>query len=468
MGGLREVVEAVQGATLAPVAIPAASALTIASLAVQGLVDVETLGGVRPVSLFAMTIAQSGERKSSCDARLMEGLRAFAIGEDKIYRDSMASWANVQEVHAARRSKIISDYRREKTGANKAALEADLNALGKEPIAPPDPNRLVGGQSIQGITRQFREGMPTLGLFSDEGGRFLGGYAMSSENRLATMAALNDLWQGSEVRISLAGTGSYVLYGRRLAAHLMVQPGVAREFMNDPMGADTGLLARFLICEPKSTIGTRLQARVRRDEGALMRFSERLAEILASPLPMDPETRALNPRVLRLSTDAYEMLAHFADHVEAEQAPGGVYVGVKGAASKAAEQAARISGVLTVWTDICAAEVDAATMADAIRIAQFYLDEGRRLSEAAIASAEIERAEALRKWLVTNWPHPEITPSEVVQRAPISSLRTSPAARSAIAILVNHGWLVALPEGTVVREQSRKEAYQICRVWHEV
>ena len=48
LGPLRGTVEAVQGVTQAPVAIPAASALAVASLAVQGFADVETLGGIRP------------------------------------------------------------------------------------------------------------------------------------------------------------------------------------------------------------------------------------------------------------------------------------------------------------------------------------------------------------------------------------------------------------------------------------
>ena len=42
LGPLRDAVEAVQGMTQAPVAIPAASALSVASLAVQGFADVET------------------------------------------------------------------------------------------------------------------------------------------------------------------------------------------------------------------------------------------------------------------------------------------------------------------------------------------------------------------------------------------------------------------------------------------
>ena len=50
LGLLRPAVEAVQGMTQAPVAIPAQSALAVASLAVQGFADVETLGGARPTS----------------------------------------------------------------------------------------------------------------------------------------------------------------------------------------------------------------------------------------------------------------------------------------------------------------------------------------------------------------------------------------------------------------------------------
>lgn len=52
LGPLRAAVEAVQGMTQAPIAIPAASALAVASLAVQGFADVETLGGTRPTSLY--------------------------------------------------------------------------------------------------------------------------------------------------------------------------------------------------------------------------------------------------------------------------------------------------------------------------------------------------------------------------------------------------------------------------------
>ena len=103
-------------------------------------------------------------------------------------------------------------------------------------------------------------------------------------------------------------------------------------------------------------------------------------------------------------------------------------------------------------------------MADAIALARFYLGEAARLADAATVSTEIDRAEKLRRWLLESWPHPEVVPSDVLQRAPIRALRESPAARAAIGLLVKHGWLVPLPEGTKVPGKPRKEAYRIVKV----
>ncbi len=54
--------------------------------------------------------------------------------------------------------------------------------------------------TYEGLTRKYAEGMPSLGIFSDEGGQFLGGFAMNGDNRQKTLAALNDLWQGNPIR----------------------------------------------------------------------------------------------------------------------------------------------------------------------------------------------------------------------------------------------------------------------------
>lgn len=468
LGPLRGAVEAVRGMTLAPVAIPAQSALAVAALAVQGHADVETLGGPRPTSLYALTVAQSGERKSSCDAPLMASLRDFEKAQWKAQREDVVSWQNAHSLWKGERERILAEAKRGK-GEKRVAAEADLRALGPEPAAPPAPDRTVSEPTFEGLTRKFAEGMPTLGIFSDEGGQFLGGFAMNSDNRQKTLAALNKLWQGEPIQRTRAGDGSYTLFGRRLAMHLMVQPGVARAFLSDPSGTDTGFLPRFLLCEPESTIGTRMHALTRVDNHpALEAFGRRLAAILDAPLPMAPETRELTPRLLALSPEARRLLVGFSDAIEAAQARGGDLRHLTGFASKAAELAARIAGVLTLWRDLGSGAVSAEDMARGIELAQFYLGEAKRLSDAATITAEIERAERLRVWLIETWAHPEILPAEVVRHAPIRALRESPAAKAALALLEKHGWLARLPEGAEVRGAARREAFRIARPRHVV
>ncbi len=460
LGPLRVAVEAVQGMTLAPVAIPAASALAMASLAVQGFANVETLGGYRPLSLYVLTIAQSGERKSSCDAPLMAALRTHEKEQAQAQREEMESWRNAQALWKGDRDRILGEA---KKPDKRTAARADLEALGPEPAAPPSADRTVTEPTYEGLTRLFATGQPSLGIFSDEGGQFLGGFAMSSDNRQKTLAALNDLWQGNPIRRTRQGEGSFVLFGRRLAVHLMVQPGVARAFMADPMAGDTGFLPRFLISEPPSAIGTRLHALTRHDETGLASFSGRLRDVLDTPMPMEPETRELLPRTLTLSARARALLVAFSDVIEAAQAPGGGLAYVTGYASKAAEQAARIAGVLTLWRDLHAPDVQPQDMADGIILAQFYLGEAARLADAATVSVEIDKAEALRKWLLESWPEPEVLVRDVLRLAPIRALRDRPAAKKAIGMLVEAGWLVPLDVGAVVRGASRREAYQIMR-----
>lgn len=465
LGPLQAPVEAVQVMTLAPVAIPAQSALSVASLAVQGYANVETLGGERPLSLYALTIARSGERKSTCDGLLMQGLRDFEREEAVLHRENMKGWLTRHALWKVQHDSVIASVKG-KAGKNtktQTEAQADLRALGDEPAAPASPERTVTEPTYEGLTRKFAEGMPSLGIFSDEGGQFLGGFAMSSDNRQKTLAALNDLWQGNPIRRTRQGEGSFTLYGRRLAVHLMVQPGVARDFMADPKTDDTGFLPRFLLCEPPSTIGTRLHGLTRDGSGPLAAFAARLGTILRTALPMDPDSRALEPRHLPLAPDARALLTEYADAVELAQRPGAAMSNVTGYASKAAEQACRIAGVLTLWRDLAAPAVEAEDMTSAIELSDFYLSEALRLADAAKVSEETERAERLRRWLVEEWPHSEVMTRDVVHHAPIRALRETKAATAALGTLERHGWVAALPAGTVVRGAARSTAWRIVK-----
>lgn len=461
LGPLRGPVEVVQGLTQAPLAIPAQSALAIASLAVQGFAQVETLSGPKPTSLYLLTIARSGERKSACDALLISALRDFERTQSAEHREEMTRYKNDLAIWKVEHSDALKRITRE-TGDKLVGSRADLHALGAEPEAPPSPDRTVTEPTFEGLTKLFATGQPSLGLFSDEGGQFLGGYAMNSDNKQKTLAALNDLWQGNPIRRTRSSDGHATLHGRRLAVHLMVQPTVAHSFMADPLAADTGFLARFLICEPESTIGTRLQSHKVVNRYELSAFADRLSGILSTKMPIAEESRELLPRVLPLSKDAAQLIADFADNVELGQQPNQVYADISGTASKAAEQACRIAGVVTLWGNLEAPEVTRQAMSNAIKLMEYYLSEATRLANVASISLETQTAEKLRLWLQGNWSEPTILLRDIVRLGP-NALRESVKAKAAISLLEKYGWLVPVVPGTVIKGAARKEAWQVVR-----
>lgn len=463
LGPLRAVVEAVQDITQAPVAIAAQSALSIASLAVQGFANVEMLGGGDvPCALFCLTIAESGERKSSCDRLLMRGVRSYEAEQTIAYQVAVNEHAVALEIWAAKRKRLMNEVAgKDMVKATKA--EADLRALGPEPRPPLLPNLTAQEPTFEGLLKLYQAGRPALGLFSDEAGGFIGGHAMNSDNRLKTIAGLSQLWGGDEVNRIRAGDGASSLPGRRLAMHLMAQRIAARPLMADPQASGQGFLARFLITEPPSAIGTRLRRGHRPEsETAIADFNARLSTIFNTLMPTGENPQELTPPLLPLSKGAIELLWRFYEVVEREQAPGGTFEFIRAFASKAAEQAVRIAGVQSLWHNLNAIEITPEAMARGVRLAQFHLGEAKRLAEAGLVSQETERAEMLRMWLLEKWPYDDVVPSEIINKGP-NALRERAKLDQPLKLLVKAGWLVPLREGAKVRGKARKEAYRIVR-----
>lgn len=458
LGPLKNHVEYVRGRTLAPYAISAQSALSVASLAVMSFADVETLVGTCPTALYFLSIANSGERKSTCDSFFMKPIRNYESMAADQQAKAMESWADESAIWKAKHADLIKEAKE----GDELAKEG-LKALGSRPVPPPSGDLVVTEPTFEGLTRAFKEGRPALGIFADEGGQFLGGNAMNSDNRLKTLAALNDVWGGNPIKRTRQGDGGFTLAGRRLAIHLMIQPSVAKAFMGDPQTVDTGFLPRFLITHPVSTIGTRLQADVREDDFVGMSiFNYKLEEILNTKLPMNERTLELKPRVLALSTEARQLLSAYSDEIELKQAPNQPYRTITGFASKSAEQATRLAAVLTLWQDLHAQEVSAEMMQNGISLSRYYLEEAHRLISGAMVDADIDRAEKLRVWLLETWTEPEILNRDVVQHGP-NAVRDSKAAKKALQMLADHGWLVALPKGTVIRSSARSQAWKVVR-----
>ena len=292
----------------APLALCCQSVLASASLAAQAQFDVLLpWGQKKPLSLFLLSVAESGERKSGIDDVVLGAAKAqerldmagYQI-ELEQYEVELARWkaeSDQQNKKSSSKSQAASDYA--------AAAAHDI----PKPKAPIMPLRFVTEPTVEGLYKLLAVGQPSVGLFSDEAGLLIGGHAMNSDNALKTMARLCKFWDGASFDRVRAGDGSGSLYGRRLAMHQQAQPDVMAKLLSDPMANGQGFLARCLVAWPESTIGNRYidQFEWPGDRNEL----KRLFAVLIGLMQAEPRTtiseQELDPVELPLDEDAIEM-----------------------------------------------------------------------------------------------------------------------------------------------------------------
>lgn len=116
-GALRDAVEAIHMATQAPLAICANSVLAAFSLAAQAHADVVLpTGSAKPLTLFCVTVAASGERKSNVDEVALAPVRLHEDGLRAAYEVALRSHQDDADAHAAAKDRVLKDRSCKRTG----------------------------------------------------------------------------------------------------------------------------------------------------------------------------------------------------------------------------------------------------------------------------------------------------------------------------------------------------------------
>jgi hypothetical protein len=398
LGGLRAAAEAIHDLTQAPMAICAQSVLAVASLATQAHVDIVLpMGSQKPASCFFVTVAESGERKSSCDDLAMRSVDAFTEKLRSAREKELADYRADESIWEGSREKLLKKLNNDNLATiERASIEADLRDLeNSRPLPPPEPRIKCGEPTIEGLFKQLKQGLGFVGLMSAEGGTFIGGFGMSADHRLKTAGYLSLLWDGSPIDRTRAGEDMAVLVGRRLSLHLMMQPNVAANILADSELIGQGLIGRILIAAPAPTAGRRMWRDAKPgSESTLERFHGTIAEILERPRQhRDKRPAELTPRPLPLSNDARTIWVDYHDKNEVQLGPDGQLHPISSLAAKLPEHAARLAAVLAAFANIDAAEVDGDAMMDGMALAEFYKAEALRLFEAGMTDPDLALAE---------------------------------------------------------------------------
>jgi hypothetical protein len=141
-------------------------------------------------------------------------------------------------------------------------------------------------------------------------------------------------------------------------------------------------------------------------------------------------------------------------------APGGDLEPIRGLANKLPEHAARLAAVLSLVVDLRCREVDVSCVERGIDLAQHYAAEALRLFDLGASRPDLVRAERLLGWLTGIWTEPLVSLPDIYQLGP-NAIRDKKSAAETVALLEEHGWLVRLPGGAIVRGTRRQDVWRI-------
>lgn len=400
---LQAAIEEVEYATQAPLGLIAASALTAISVACHSLVSVERDEGLNgPVSLYFLTIATSGERKTSVDKFFTRAISEWEKEQTEkakplmaAFRAAEANWIAVGEGIKAAIKKAASQL-----SPDPLATEALIQHEASRPIEPHIPSVLRMDDTPEALAVALGR-WPVAAIMSSEAGIIFGAHGMNPDSVMRNMGQLNIFWDGGHLKRDRTSTKSIDVDGMRVTVGLQVQPATLKAFLDKQgiLARGTGFLARFLMSQPESTQGTRYYRDPKPGYPEIGKFSARCKHLLNIPANVDTNGK-LTTTYLKLKPDAKQLWTAFHDQVEDVLGSGGYLHEIQDVASKAADNAARLAACLHIFCDPNAGpSIGAEPMRIASSVIWWYLDEALRFAREAAVPAVIRNAEKIENWL---------------------------------------------------------------------
>lgn len=388
-------------------AIAGQSVLAAAFVSCQHGADVETASGLKPISNNLLTCALSGDGKSTADGPALAPIREIEKLAYAKYEIERAEWESLP---------------RKERGDK-----------------PTNPLILVNDFTAEGMIRQYREGRPSLGAFSDEAGAVFGGHSFSVEKKLATAAGLSSLWDGAGIRARARASddrgGLEAKFDVRLSSHWMIQPAAVHEAVNDPILGEQGFWPRVLIATPQPGKPRAYRPFDATTNPAIRAYWARIKSRIES-------TYEGNRPVIASTPAAQQMIAEFFEASDrASRGRNGKYAPIRAWGARSTEHLMRVAAVLAVFERGFNAVIDTDEIERAASIVMYSLDCWLALLEAKPEAEAKAYATRLLEWLQSQ-PNGQSNETAMLQMGP--KPRSASKRDTALAILEASNQVVAL------------------------
>lgn len=370
---LRNVIQALHNNTQIPVELIGNVVLAATSLTCQSLIEIiqPHTNMPEPCSLYLMTIAESGEGKTTINKQVMKPCYTFAAELIQQYEQQVVDYKQEFNLWKIRQQALESNLRqaikKNYSGENE---ETEIRKHAQnEPLRPARPNFIYEDTSLKALIEGLNE-HPEAGFISDEAITFFKSYLKNNPG------LLNKAWDGEMFDFRRADGEIYQITPR-LTFSLMSQPGVFMDYINKHgvSARASGFLSRFLFSWVESSIGSRQATHDKMDaDHDLNIFHQRLKELLQlNKLLLNNSTSS--KKQLTLEDGALACWKNNRAEIEKKIAPHGEWEHIRDIASKASANILRIAAVMQLFYDENSETISTGAIQCAINLMEWHLNQ---------------------------------------------------------------------------------------------
>ena len=371
------------------------------AIACQGLVDVKLPNGqVRPTSLFLLSVAESGDRKTTVDNIVLAPL----------YEHDFQAALNFKrrlEEYQVELDEWVDDLKEIRGRKHKAKTYGDsLEEIQKElmthrrakPKSPKHTRFMVQDITPRALMERLEgDGVSTM-ICTDEGEVIFRSQTMSSLGRA------NKLWDGTKwMPLDRADMESVLVSNPRLTLHIMTQPKVLADYQarHGEIARGSGHWARYLVGYPYSIQGYREVFPGEMQWEHLPWFHGRMRELLYQYRAI-AEMGNIEHQVLEFTDDAKMRWFNLQWETEYSLRPGFYLGDIRDYGAKLGEIVGRLSAVIHHFNGEQGA-ITLDTLERAVSILAWHVEAFRVMFSPEHKPMEEEvDAKKLMEWLVAH------------------------------------------------------------------
>ncbi|MCD6615603.1 DUF3987 domain-containing protein [Aeromonas veronii] len=229
------------------------SMLNAMAIAVQATTDIYNPLTEKPIplSLYCVTVADSGTRKTTVDNIFSAPFQLFEQAQQKSNQQSKEKHEHEKIIHQVKlralKTKLRKAYASDDGPAAKI-IEDDIFKLNQRaPSHIPSPVILVRDITQSALMKELCAPWNNICLSTDEAGQIL-----NSKN-FSTPSFYNDLWDAKEISMTRVASGRQAVKDYRFSMNLMLQPSLFAKYVrrHGESARESGFFARCLFALPR-------------------------------------------------------------------------------------------------------------------------------------------------------------------------------------------------------------------------